>query len=587
MSCSCEVMRVSLAMVLALSGAAAACSAEAGPSGPPAAGGDTPAAAPPQEAPALTNTLAKVPCRFFVPKSVEGQSFYCADVSVPEDRRNPASPKIKIHVGVIKGKPNGVPTIELIGGPGGGSEPLIGGVAAGGKKMLEVYGRFLAQGDLVFFDQRGTGRSEPRLACGFDESPAKCKDKLVAKGINLAAYDTVENADDVHEIKVALGVPKVDLHGISYGTRLGIEILKRHPDDVRAAIIDGVMPSDVSVGGGFEVAMDGILTTVFKACAANATCNTKYPDLDGALGRLKTKLNTTPFKGEGEESGGFEYNFDAFMSEIVQRSYEDGAAAKFPHLIHSLLSQTEAEWNAAQKADAEALEELIAAEDALDEGNPLMKELREIEMDASEAEWEATELAQGMYLSVTCNDYTQHESFETALAAMGTIRPELRSEGLLREEFDSCKTWPVRVSDPNLKKAPTFGGPVLVIGGRLDPATPAIWAERVAATLPAHQLVVVPTGGHGLMDACGATLKDSFFANPTAPLDASCATNRKLEFYYPPTQHMLRPIGTAHVVLPPAKTASQIIAQRVNAAARPSLGVAAMLRDRKIAKKRH
>ena len=75
-------------------------------------------------------------------------------------------------------------------------------------------------------------------------------------------------------------------------------------------------------------------------------------------------------------------------------------------------------------------------------------------------------------------------------------------------------------------KAPsTFAGPVLDIGGDLDPATPVEWAKHAASTLPLRQLIEVPTGGHGQMDACGAGLKGAFFADPSKPLDATCATS--------------------------------------------------------------
>ena len=99
----------------------------------------------------------------------------------------------------------------------------------------------------------------------------------------------VENADDVHDLKVALGVDKIDLHGISYGTRLGLEIAKRHPNDVRATIIDGVMPPDVPVMGMFPVAMDTVLSRTFAACKADPKCNVTYPDLEGTMTKLKAK----------------------------------------------------------------------------------------------------------------------------------------------------------------------------------------------------------------------------------------------------------------------------------------------------------
>ncbi|MBX3204337.1 MAG: alpha/beta hydrolase [Labilithrix sp.] len=521
-------MRASFAFVLVAS-SLVACASEAGSPAP-----EPEVEAPPPEEPAATAPkLVTVPCRFIVPRSVEGKTFHCADLSVPENRRVPNGKTIKLHVAVVKGKEGGVPTIELVGGPGGNSDSIVGGVAARRTALLRAYGRFLDAGDLVLFDQRGTGRSLPRLSCGMDErGPASCRADLEKQGIDVAAYDTVENADDVHDLVRALGAAKVDLHGISYGTRLGIEVLKRHPGDVRAAILDGVMPSDVPVLGNFEIAIDRILTTVFAACAADEKCTTTYPNLDATLTQVKAKLDATPFKATDPIYGTYTYDWRAFTSELVQRSYEEGAAARIPWWIHGLLAQTEAEWTAAQdKAMAEA-EARYVEEEKADADNPLAAELSAAMRAMGQEDWAATDMAYGMYLSVTCNDYAQHESLAEARAALAKVRPELRDPAAVEDEFAMCEVWAKRPSDPGVRAAPTFGGPVLLIGGALDPATPSVWAEHVATTLPKGQLVTVPTGGHGLMDECGGSMKGAFLLDPTRSVDSACATERTIAFYY-------------------------------------------------------
>src|SRR5262249_32455097 len=118
-------------------------------------------------------------------------------------------------------------------------------------------------------------------------------------------------------------------------------------------------------------------------------------------------------------------------------------------------------------------------------------------------------------------------------------------------QFSTCSTWPTRPSDPGALAAATFDGPTLAIGGVLDPGAPAVWAEHVASTLPHGQLVVIPTGGHGVLDACGAGLKGAFVADPARAVDATCATQRKLSFFYkeqkPLTAPRLRSSSRIHV----------------------------------------
>src|SRR5262249_52996388 len=120
----------------------------------------------PVEAPAAgTPQLSPTACRYALPKSVEGSMFRCADLVVPEDRSKPGGRTVKLHVAIFKGKAAGAPTIDLAGGPGEPSETAAMGLAAGAKEIQDSFGKFLEHGDVVFLDQRGTGRSIPRLDC--------------------------------------------------------------------------------------------------------------------------------------------------------------------------------------------------------------------------------------------------------------------------------------------------------------------------------------------------------------------------------------------------------------------------------------
>lgn len=596
-------MRSLLGLGLALSAALAAvgCSSEdAGPGAPAPAKADAPTQVddPGTTTATTSSALEQTSCRYLIPKSAEGTKVTCFDLTVRENRRAGASDKtIKIHLARIKGNPPngtpGIPTIELIGGPGGGGDDLVGGIVAGVKDLTDAYGPLLAKGDLVVFDQRGVGRSLPRLGCSMDSENATkdCKEKLEGQGIDLTAYDTIENADDVHDMKVALGVDKIDLHGISYGTRLALEILKRHADDVHAAIIDGVMPPDVPVMGMFPVAMDTILSRTFDACKADTKCNTTYPDLEGQMTQLKAKLEKTPFKAHDfEYDEDYDYDWSAFVEDLIGKSYSEGTAARVPFWVHSLLTQTQDEFTAAaKKADDDEMAH-FAEEDKAAATNPLLGEYINVMKHASDADYEAMDMAQGMYLSVTCNDYAQHEKIADAKVAQSKIRAVLQDEVGLEGEFSDCDIWPKRASEPTIQDPARFTGPVLVIGGDEDPATPVEWAKHAATTLSKSTFIEVPTGGHGQMDTCGAGLKGAFFTDPSAKLDATCATNRKIEFYYdaPATKFHSGTRIAANTLVPtrPSATLHEAIAQRVLAASKPAVVNQAMKSVMKLAKRR-
>ena len=523
-----------LAALLAVVG----CSSEEAASGPvktPAAP-DTARDAPATTTGTTSAALETTACRYLVPKSAEGTKVVCYDLSVKESRRPGASDKtIKLHVARIKGAAKtGVPTIELIGGPGGGGDSLVGGIVAGVKDLTDAYAPLLAKGDLIVFDQRGVGRSLPRLGCPMPSDPKAepstkdCRDALQAKGIDLAAYDTVENADDVHDLKVALGVDKIDLHGISYGTRLALEIVKRHAGDVHATIIDGVMPPDVPILGAFEAAADKIFSRVFTACAADAACNAAYPDLEGTLVAAQKRLDATPVQVTHPLYGPMTYDWPTFRGELLEGLYVEGAAAAIPARLRDALTLDGAAWTKRLEDEEAAYAAKAAAMQG--DADPVKAELRARIESMTEEDFEASGMAGGMYLSVTCNDYVQHESVDAARAVLSGVRPVLADVSAAEQEADACSSWPTRPSDARTREPARFAGKALVIGGLLDPATPSTWAEHVAETLGDRTLVLVPDGAHGFMDECGSGLKGAFFADPSAALDTSCATKRTLAF---------------------------------------------------------
>lgn len=494
----------------------------------PGGGGETPGATTP---PAAAEGFVAAPCRFAVPKSVEGKAFRCGDLVVPENRESATSNKIKVHVIVFKGKEGGVPTIELNGGPGGSSEMLAEAMSVNAPFVQKEYGRFLELGDLVLFDQRGTGRSIPRLTCDVGESDrnpiAECKDAFAKAGIDLAGYVTAESADDVHDLVKGLGVKQVNLHGISYGTRLALEILRRHPDDVNATVIDGVVPGQAKLLGDGTPNIDALFSHVFAACAADAKCNAAYPNLDATLATLKTKLETTPF----DSKLGGPYDWWAFQGEWWNRLYAEGEAGRLPFAIHDLVTKTQAQFDADEAAMLADEDKAFEAMNAEMFAGALGQEAEKRAL--SDPDFEAAMNADpiGMYMSVVCSDHGQYESLTEALAADAKVRPELRDADYLKMQFADCDSWPKHAKTPYGLQAITNAKPVLVIGGEVDPATPLAWAKTAAQSLSASQLVEMKGGAHGAMDECAVGMKIGFLQTSKA-VDTKCTETRKLEFFY-------------------------------------------------------
>jgi pimeloyl-ACP methyl ester carboxylesterase len=486
----------------------------------------------------LPVTLPTVPCRYIVPQSVEGTTFHCGDLPVPENRAKDGSRMITIHVIVFSGKKGGVPTIVLQGGPGGSAEEEVTGLSIGDPTIARRYQPFLDQGDVVFFDQRGAGRSIPRLTCvpeadaGVADPAGVCFARHVKAGVDFAGYDSPASADDVDELRLSLGAPKANLYGISYGSRLALEVMRRHPDQIRAAAIDGVLPPQIKIFTETMPNLDATVTKIIAACAADAKCNAAYPDLEGGLVKLKAKLDAMPF-GSGQDT----FDWKAFVGVVFDTLYSQGAAGQFPYFVTKLNAQSQAEWAADQNAMAtKATAENKQRMEAL-AAMPLGKEVfdRLKGKDGALHQEIIDDLAFAMYAAVSCADSGQYETLDGALAALSKVRADFRSfgESEARSAFAGCRELPAIAPKSKVTDAVMASIPTIVIGGGFDPITPASNAMLAAGTLSGSQLIVVPGGAHGFVDDCGNGLKGSFVST-LKPVDATCATSEKITFYYAP-----------------------------------------------------
>ena len=175
-----------------------------------------------------------------------------ATLTVPSLRSVPGSPTFDLAVVRLRSTSDtpGDPIIFLAGGPGNSGTSYASSAAV---RLLRT------AGDVVLFDQRGTGRSTPRPICRMADAldPAVvysreaatteglralvrgCASDWAAKGVDIRAFTTVENADDVDALREALGSKKVNLVGFSYGTHLLFSVLRRHGAHVGRAVFLG------------------------------------------------------------------------------------------------------------------------------------------------------------------------------------------------------------------------------------------------------------------------------------------------------------------------------------------------------------
>jgi pimeloyl-ACP methyl ester carboxylesterase len=198
------------------------------------------------------------PLRF---KSDDGQTVEAelGRLNVPENRSKPQSRQIELAFVRFKSTAAtpGPPVVYLAGGPGGSGI----GTAAGPR--FDLFMAMRAAGDVIALDQRGVGRSKPNLECAlrldypldrpaereemlrlYRERSRACARHWAEQGVDLGAYNTNENADDVDALREALGADKISLWSTSYGTHLALAVIRRHGRNVSRAILAGAEGPD-------------------------------------------------------------------------------------------------------------------------------------------------------------------------------------------------------------------------------------------------------------------------------------------------------------------------------------------------------
>ncbi len=177
-------------------------------------------------------------------------------ITLPENRKKTTGNTIEITYQVLKSKSNNPkpPVFLLAGGPGGSWL----NTAHLEERFAEI--KFYSQfSDVVIFDQRGAGRSVPNLECGtifkskkardlseqslvkaLNEMATECRDYWISQGVELLAYNTDESANDIDDLRKALGYEKVILVGGSYGSHLGLHYLRKYEEYVDCAVFYGI-----------------------------------------------------------------------------------------------------------------------------------------------------------------------------------------------------------------------------------------------------------------------------------------------------------------------------------------------------------
>ncbi|MFO1049838.1 MAG: alpha/beta fold hydrolase [Geminicoccaceae bacterium] len=252
--------------------------------------------------PAWANAVPRfepIDCWSYVPPDAHAR---CGFLVVPESRHTATGKTIRVAVAIVPAARKGSsrePLLYLAGGPGG--VPILQ-VA-----MYTALG-FNADRDLILVNQRGTFLSEPALVCPsidehflrvlglrFDSDAARrsmlgaartCRRELLARDIDIAAFNTTENASDLADLRRVLGYRQWNVYGVSYGTDLALALLRLDPKGVRSLVLDSTVPPNLVTFAAFWPNAAEGFDAFFRACARQPACRAQHPNLEQRFTRL-------------------------------------------------------------------------------------------------------------------------------------------------------------------------------------------------------------------------------------------------------------------------------------------------------------
>lgn len=389
-------------------------------------------------------------------------------VEVPEDRGAPSSSHT-LKLAYVRlpstARRPGPPIVYLAGGPG------ASGIDSARGPRAEMLLALRAAGDVILLDQRGTGLSRPSLVCNktwehprdepLDDAVAldairaaarECAAQMQRQGVHLAAYNPREIADDVDALRRALGAKKVSLVSTSYGTRLALEVLRRHGGAVDRAVLLGI------VGPDQELKLPAVA--------------------DDVLGRIEMEPGRTL-------RDALRTQLEALARQPVRATAVDVLTGdKVPVILGPFDLQ-------------------LAIADHLGAVDRLLR-LREVASHLEHGDWEPLAgellrqrkrwLGQVMPYAVTCSAGASGARRRQAAAQAASAVVGRQMDFAFPEICDALGVAPL---DDDLRQSVRSDVPVLLVSGTLDARTPAQNAEDALRHLRRGVHLVVEGAGHG------------------------------------------------------------------------------------------
>lgn len=423
----------------------------------------------------------------------------CGYLVVPENRQKPQGRTIKIpFVSVRKREqdPNRNFLLYTTGGPGYSTTANFDSLTA---RM-----DFLQFGGFIAFDQRGSRRAQPCLDCpevneairrSYRDHLSKdslvlqavthCRKRLTAQGIDLSAYNTIESAADINDLRKVLQLDSLYLFGISYSGGLMLTVAKNHPEAVKAMFLHSPLPGFVNYEEHALFNHNEALEQVFENCLKDSSNTELYGNLRERFHKYFTDINGRQFtiryapKGS-KDSLTVTYTKDELLEALMNR-FNRWGVKEVPFVMNEMIAGRHAGY---------------------------VKEILDQKFEGNKS------LSHGMRYSIYCSEQIAYAS-KDLVKQQEILLPWLANYNFNNVNHAICDCWKVKPEPPVVKQPVYSNVPALITAGDVDPWCRPFYNRLIKRTMPNGQSVTVHNNGHGpRMVVDGTDFIRMFFQQP-------------------------------------------------------------------------
>lgn len=422
----------------------------------------------------------------------------CGYLIVPENRQKPSGKQIKVpFVFVRKVDADSTQNVSLYttGGPGYSTIANI--------SEINANSGFLKYGGFIAFDQRGTQKAIPALKCPEIEeaiqrayrenlnkdslvllATKQCQQQFVAQGIDLSAYNTIESAADINDLRLALHIKSLNLVGISYSGGLMLTVARNHPEGVRSLILNSPLPGFVNYEEHGLFNINEALDQIFANCEKDSTDKAQYGNLKARFLNYFSAITGKRFSMSYQEKNGTTRNISYGKAELLDailNRLENGQLQYAPFVINEIINGKH------QTYVKEILDNIFA-------GKP--------------------GYTLGMRYSIYCSEQIAYADPQL-IKKQEEVMPWFAGYAFNNVNHPICDCWKVK-PEPRVAKIPVYSNlPVLLSAGDADPWCRPFYNELIKRGMPNAQLLIFHNRAHGSgFSANGIDYLEAFIKNP-------------------------------------------------------------------------